>query len=307
MRYLRQVSRLLWSINLALGITMVAAAVALIAPRHPASDTSPQANAKQEGQAPGNVAGQPGSPVNQKLILERDIFTTGVRKPPEPPAGRAPEVVSAKGEGKRELPFRLVGTVAAEAGASYAVLECLDRKTQDLYRVGDVIAEARIDSIEPSRVVVMKGGAREVLELAVTAAGPLSAPAPAVAQNPPVERAREDSLVKVISDSQREINTRPSRAGVNQATQFLNKMRLSPNVINGESNGLRLSGLGDSAMAQLVGLRDGDVVHTVNGHPVPNRRKAAQVLEKAWSLGRAQLEFSRGAEKKSLTFHTGSR
>ncbi len=306
MRYIKQVSRFLWSINLALAVVLVVVAVALIAPRRPASDTANQTGARETRPVSANAGERSGTPVNEKLILARDIFAMGPSPSPGQPSGPVPQVASAKVEVKQELPFRLVGTVAADAGASYAVLERLDRKAQDLYRVGDVIADARIDRIEQSRVVIMKGNVREVLELAVTAGGSVSTPVPTVAQNPPAEPRHEDNLVKLVSESQREINARPSRSSMSRATQFLSKMKVSPNVVNGESNGLRLSGLGDSAMAQLVGLRDGDVVQTVNGHPVANRRKAAQVLEKARSLGKAQLELTRGTEKKSLTFHTSS-
>jgi S1-C subfamily serine protease len=64
--------------------------------------------------------------------------------------------------------------------------------------------------------------------------------------------------------------------------------------------------LGDSAIAQLVGLRDGDVIQAVNGHLVPNQRKAAQVLRKARKLGSAEIELARGQERKTLAFRAGS-
>ena len=77
-------------------------------------------------------------------------------------------------------------------------------------------------------------------------------------------------------------------------------------MTDGQSDGLKISGLGDSAMAQLVGLRDGDVIEAVNGHVVTNQRKAAQVLRKARMLGSAEIELVRGQERKSLALRAGS-
>jgi S1-C subfamily serine protease len=75
-------------------------------------------------------------------------------------------------------------------------------------------------------------------------------------------------------------------------------------MVGGQS-GLGISGLGDSTLGQLAGLQDGDVIQTINGHPVPDRQKAYQVLWKARKLGTARIEFTRGRESKSLTFGTG--
>jgi len=90
------------------------------------------------------------------------------------------------------------------------------------------------------------------------------------------------------------------------ARSFLSKMKLSPLPASGQAAGLRVSGLGDSTMAALVGLRDGDVIQSINGQSVPNRRKATQVLKKARQLGSARLQLLRGQEQKSLAFHAGS-
>ena len=196
--------------------------------------------------------------------------------------------------------------MASDQGASYAVLEDLGTKTQDLYRVGDAIGQAHIDRIEQNRVVVVNMGVRQVLDLVIT--GSSSKPGKAVRKEaPPVEKAKPESVVRVAATGQREINTRASASNVGQvARSFLSKMKLSPLPASGQAAGLRVSGLGDSTMAALVGLRDGDVIQSINGHSVPNRRKATQVLKKARQLGSARLQLLRGQQQKSLAFHAGS-
>jgi len=307
MRYIKRLHKLLWAVNLALVVVLVLVAAVYVAPG-PSPDEASGTDAPDAGSATADGANRrDNGPEDPKLILARDIFGTGQNEQQAlSRQAEARKAVQAQAEAERELPFRLLGTVASDQGASYAVLEDLGTKTQDLYRVGDAIGQAHIDRIEQNRVVVVNMGVRQVLDLVIT--GSSSKPGKAVRKEaPPVEKARPESVVRVAANGQREINTRASASNVGQvARSFLSKMKLSPLPASGQAAGLRVSGLGDSTMAALVGLRDGDVIQSINGHSVPNRRKATQVLKKARQLGSARLQLLRGQQQKSLAFHAGS-
>lgn len=307
MRYMKRLHKLLWAANIALVIVLVLVAVAVVAPRPSARDVSGTTAQDVRTAVSNSMGRQDDNPGDPKLILARDIFGTGQHEQQaQSRQADALRAAQAKAEADRELPFRLLGTVASDRGDSYAVLEDRATKTQDLYRVGDSIGDARIDRIEQNRVVVLNMGVRQVLDLVMT--GSSSKPGKAVRkETPPVEQARPENMVRVVANGERQINTRASASNVGQvARSFLSKMKLSPQAASGKTDGLRVSGLGDSTMAQLVGLRDGDVIQSINGHSVPNRRKATQVLKKARQLGSARLQLLRGQERKSLAFHTGS-
>ena len=307
MRLISRLNRLLWGLNLALlGAVLIVAAIFMIPGRseRDVAVTTPPAGTVKGPDAAGQKAQDN---VDPKLILQRDIFGAGTGAVAGGP-GKTEAAASErpKPEIKRELPLRLLGTVVDEKGDSYAILENGANKVQDIYRVGDAIGEVRIDSIEQNKIVVVNMGVRETLNITLTAR---DMPATAVAsQTPPAEpvKIRVDEVVKLVSDSERQINMSASGESVGRAAQFLSKLRLSPHIADGQSEGLRISGLGDSAIAQLVGLRDGDVIQAVNGHLVPNQRKAAQVLRKARKLGSAEIELARGQERKTLAFRAGS-
>jgi len=307
MRYIKRLHKLLWVVNAALAAVLVFVTVGYVSSGPSVREVggTPRPDAKTT--VPDEIDRADDRPGDPKLILARDIFGTG-RGEQETLSRQAEarKAAQARAEAERELPFRLLGTVASDAGDSFAVLEDLGTKTQDLYRVGDGIGDARIDRIEQNRVVVVNMGVRQVLDLVITgASGKPNKAAPKEA--PPVEKARPESVVRVAASGEREINARASASSVGQvARSFLSKMQLSPLPANGQAAGLRVSGLGDSTMAALVGLRDGDVIQSVNGHSVPNRRKATQVLKKARQLGSARLQLLRGQEQKSLAFHAGS-
>ena len=307
MRLIGRLNRLLWGLNLALLAIVLFVVVAFLMPgrsEHPADAKAPSVGAAK---TPGVAQQKAQDDIDPKLILERDIFGAG----PGAVAGgpgkmNAAASERAKPEIKRDLPLRLLGTVVDEKGASYAILENSATKAQDIYRVGDAIGDVRIDSIEQNRIVVVNMGVRETLDISLTAR---DIPATVVASQAPAAepvKTGTDEVIKLVSDSERQINVSASGASVSRAAQFLSKLRVTPHVTDGQSDGLRISGLGDSAVAQLVGLRDGDVIQAVNGHVVPNQRKAAQVLRKARMLGSAEIELARGQERKTLAFRAGS-
>jgi type II secretion system protein C len=307
MRLIGRLNRVLWGLNLALLAVVVLTAAVFLAPdrseRHAAVATLPAGAVK----GPQAVEQKAQSNIDPKLILDRDIFGAGpgaVAGGPAKPEAAASE--RPKPEIKHELPLRLLGTVVDEKGASFAVLENLATKAQDIYRVGDAIGDARIDGIEQNKIVVVSMGVRETLSIALTAR---DVPTTVVASQAPAAeppKKASDEVVKLVSDSERQINVSASGESLGRAAQFLSKLRLSPHVTDGRSDGLRISGLGDSAVAQLVGLRDGDVVQVINGHVVSDQQKASQVLRKARMLGSADIELMRGQERKSLAFRAGS-
>jgi general secretion pathway protein C len=245
-------------------------------------------------------------PVDSKLILEGDIFR--VRQAPGAQLQKAQAVPPErpKTESGREVSLRLLGTVVDEGGASYAIIENPGVRSQDVYRVGDSIGDARVERIMQNRVVVLNGGVSQTLELALTGGHPVAGNVVASAPAPVPTSASSGAVLRATSPTERLINARASVANQNKALEFLQRMKLSPHRTNGEVDGLAISGLAGSPLAQLSGLQDGDVVQRINGHPVPGLAKAVQVLKKARSLGSARVDLKRGQEGKSLTFRTSS-
>ncbi|MCU0913272.1 MAG: hypothetical protein MUC88_01760 [Planctomycetes bacterium] len=306
MRYVAVLSRFVWVLNLVLLAVVLFAIAASVLPTWSAREAVSVTPGDEGVSTLATRESRPREPVDSKLILGRDIFR--VRQAAVAEAGQAQKAapVQPKPQPKREVSLRLLGTVVDPGGASYAVIENPTAKSQDVYRVGDVIGDVRLDRIEPSRVVVLNGGVRQTLELAFGGNGLAVAPVVAEAAAPAPGATSAAEVVRVASDTERQINTRASAASRSQATQFLRNMKLSPHEIDGKPDGLAISGVGASPLAPLVGLKDGDVIQSVNGHPVPDQAKAVQVMKKARNLGSARVQIRRGQENRSMTFRRGS-
>lgn len=307
MRLIGRLNRLLWGVNLALVAVVLFVAAAFLAPGRSDRDDIAAPRSANAARTPDAAGQTTRDTIDPKLILDRDIFGTGPEAGvggPGKTSGTAveqPKPLIAK-----ELPLRLLGTVVDEQGSSYAILENAATKAQDIYRVGDTIGEVRIDSIEQNKIVVVKMGMRETLNMALTGGGtPTTMVANDATPAEPVKMGSNE-VIKLVSDSEREINVSASGDSVSQAARFLSKLRLTPHATDGQADGLRISGVGDSTVARLVGLQDGDVIESVNGHRVSNQAKASQVLRKARMLGAAEIELVRGQERKTLAFRAGS-
>ena len=306
MRLIGRLSRFVWYINFAL-VAMISVVVFFSFDAGRPVKTARIPMTWQEGEQSGAANDNTVDRVDPQLILERDIFGVG-RPAASEESGKEQTIRSVQPtpEPTRELSLRLLGTVAGEGVSSYAVLEDRAARRQDIYRIGDVVNDARIERIEQNMVVVVNSGVRHVLSLDL-AGGASGAPVVVDQKpSPPQINVNNNEIVRVVSNSERQINTRASAAEASQATRLFSRVRVSPHVTNGTPDGLCISGLGDSIMAQLAGLRDGDVIQVINGHPVPDQKKAAQVLRKARKLGTARVQFARGQESRSLAFHAGA-
>ncbi len=306
MHYLKRLNKLLGLVNLGLVITLIVVIDPILTPEHQTREEmglSWQDSTTIPSHVVGDTETKYGDPA---IILQRDMFGMGQGEVQKRGPTLKSKAMEPRPRVKQPVPFKLIGTVASEEGDSYAILEDIETQTQDIYRVGATIGNASIDSIEQNRVVVLNMGSREVLDLVLAGRGAPSSRAVAKAEVPAGQMS-PDKVVRVIANGDRQVNTRVAPSKLNGAAySLLSKMELTPHVVDGEAKGLRVSGLKDSVMAQLAGIRDGDVLQSVNGQSVTNRRKALQVLKKARKLGSARLELSRGQEKKSLAFHTGA-
>lgn len=76
---------------------------------------------------------------------------------------------------------------------------------------------------------------------------------------------------------------------------------------HGNIDGYRLSGIRRGSIGDDLGLRNGDIVHAVNGHAVPSMSEAEEVLEAAKTAKFLHLELTRRGEPVDLrVYFTGA-
>ncbi|MHC4474215.1 MAG: type II secretion system protein N [Planctomycetota bacterium] len=198
---------------------------------------------------------------------------------------------------EEELGLALVGTVAGNPFISRAIIEDLGTSALGLYKPGDSIAEALIERIDEDVVVLRHQGQRKTLNLGAKAhaprAGDSTRSAPQENDAQPIETTAADAS----GGSYRTVRTK-----LRNLETVLKKAIIKPYNVDGQVQGLRITGLEKVEGAHNLGLRNGDVVRTVNGHRLTSKQKAYQVFKKARSQAALTVELLRDNEIEMLLF-----
>lgn len=236
----------------------------------------------EQDRAPETSAPPPEfSQTNYNEILNRNLFETAqttdhTDEPAEADAGIA---VS-------KLNLVLQGTITGPPQIARALIEDLSTNTAEHYKIGDLIAGARIEEINKHTVTLICGGRRTTLEL--NADKPHSSPNSSdtsLQVTTPVEEPRTSSQIRneIFED-------------------FLTTARIEPHIVNNQAQGLRISNLKNLEAAKLIGLENGDVIRIVNGQELTSKQKAFQVFKKAKTQPYLNIELLRDNKVKTLSF-----
>lgn len=218
-------------------------------------------------------------------ISARDIFNPAKPveeakvEPPPPPT---------------KLNLKLWGVSLHSRGQSYCVIEDLASHKQEVYRIGDQVpGAARVKQIKWDHVVLDRGGFEEILEIAqpggglspgslttagaqrviVNASFPSTVPdpmAPSVAPNPHVQQVAENEYHIDRAEVDRQLDN---------MNQLLTQMRAVPHFENGKSTGFRLFAIRQGSIFEQLGLRNGDIIQSINGQDLSDPAKALALFQ----------------------------
>lgn len=290
------IRRLLWIINLVLLAILVYIVVGFVPGDYAEQSTFVDSTPMKEK---GDIIPRenPLPPGNYTIILERNIFGSSglspARENPQRENTDAPISILRS-------QLRLLATVAGDDQVACAVIENMKSKMQDIYKTGDIIEGAKIERIERNKVVILYRGQHEALSLNIMC----NALDPVEKNKKPVIAQKQNATksVKAVLPFERGINKRAFITHVPSIEVFLEKMEIAPYIINGQQEGLSITGLDDLSMAGYFGFKNGDVIQNVNGQALTDKQKAFQVLKKARSQSLLSVQLLRNKQKMDLSF-----
>ena len=221
--------------------------------------------------------------------------------------------------------LKLVGTVVGPPERTYAVIEDLSTKRQELYRLGDLVREAKVVEVTRNRVVLDNRGRREELfsfEKSDAASPPTNIPAarqPATPRrppfqpesqpqepppNPPQEEGHEaaESEIERVGENMWRINRDDLVEQLDNFGQMMKEARLTPHFAAGQPDGFMITNLpGDSFLARM-GLRNGDIMKGVNGQKFGSLEEFFQAYQQLQTGPMLQLEVERSNRTETLTY-----
>jgi type II secretion system protein C len=258
------------------------------------------ATARGEQRAADKQVGVPQtrSPSDYTTIVERNLFTEG-NDAGNPPAATGHSQALDPVASTEEIGLRLVGSIAGGPVASRAVIQNTKNNTTGSYRIGDAVASATVETIQRDAVILQYQGKPLVLKLRAgrpenggqeTGNARLK---PQKAGQMADGRSQPSSVVDAPSSES-------SRVGY--VAEVFRKATIEPYVKDNRTEGLRIGGLDQIPMAQVLGLQNGDIVQSVNGQPLSSKQKAFQVLMKAKTQSKLSIQLLRDGKSKDLSF-----
>jgi len=236
-----------------------------------------------------------------KIILDRNIFNSkGLSSAPSTVAPASPGAPVKVEE--PPVPVKLVGTVAGNPLYSYAIIEDPFQRTNKIFKLNDTIApNIKLLEIHRNRITISRNGKKEEIELgaqetAATQARIPAPPRPGLAPTSPAPEVTQPSPSTFVVD----------RESVEAATQDMNKLltqaRLVPNFTGGAADGFRIFSIVPASLFEKAGLRNGDIIHSINGVELKDPEKAFQIYQLLKDNDRFAIDLVRAGQNLSLNY-----
>lgn len=229
-------------------------------------------------------------------ICERNIFDSQRRVPCLDEVPTEEDIDPDAAPIKSDLNATLLGTmVFTNPDISFATVAGSGGGDSKNYRIGDTIqGEAKIYDIQRNKVYFTRKGRREYLQV----------------DRLPVIYSGADSVVPSTESSEgiRTVGDKIliTRAKVDATLGNLNNIiqdsRMSPNVgADGKVDGFKVFAIRKGSIFEQLGLKNGDVIHKINGTAIDSLEKALPMMQLLKSESSVGIDISRGGSKKALS------
>ena len=239
------------------------------------------------------------SPNAVRVIASRNIFRT----PTKESASKAPlDIETLK---PTELKLKLWGTITGEDGLRRAVIEDQTKREQALFRSGEAVASAKIKMILREKVVLSVNGEDEILEIEKpTGQGGPGITMHTVPNAPNVISPVAARPAAPRAPVRRSIRIELSRLGdlPSDPEGWSNEATAEP-FQNGEGeNGLKISRVTPSSPLRRLGIRNGDVVLSINDQPVEALSDIFETLLDISEGDHLSLNIKRRGRERQIDF-----
>jgi len=191
---------------------------------------------------------------------------------------------------EEELQLELLGTAISNIKDPIAFIKDLTLNKQGIYRLGSVIRDARVISIVMGEVVLDVKGKRQTLRLSRRAIG--------------WARHNENNPVIISASSGRiVVSKRGLMAEAGNILNTLPKLKIKPYYEADKVSGMMVEGIAKDSLIAAAGIRNKDVVKTVNNQKIDSYQKALQVLAKAKNQPEIKVNLLREGQIKDLCYY----
>jgi general secretion pathway protein C len=267
------------------------------------------------------------TPTSDEQILRRNIFdpvTGDVYELPRPEVEEGTEEVAAPvippwqpGDPTDpcEGSLRLVGAVVSPGTPEWSFAAMADGSEKAmLYRPGMSIGSSELLEVQRDRVVVRSGSARACHvamfgELERPARPTARAAAPAAEEESsegeseaPTSTELTEGITRV-SDTEYQVDRSLVTSLMSNQAELMRMARVIPHEENGQVVGVKLYGIRRSSLLGRLGIRNGDMLRSINGYDMTSPDTALQAYAQLPSTNEVTVNLQRRGQDMSIKFN----
>jgi general secretion pathway protein C len=233
-------------------------------------------------------------------ILGRNLFDATKIGTKDADCADTPEGCPPEEESTLELAAMLTGTLVSDVPAYSAAFIVEDGKTSAMaYGIGQKLKDAELVEIRDDRVRFRRGTDEQWLILGQKSGE--GKPASTVASADP-GAAGEGGITK-NSETSFAIDRSLWEAKLQDLTSLSREARpLLHRGPDGNYDGYRLSAIRRGSLADQLGIKNGDIIHSVNGTPIDSVDAAMRAFDELRSGSSFKLEVTRRGQPVSLDY-----
>ncbi len=197
------------------------------------------------------------------------------------------------------LNLKLVGTITGSPERSYAMIDNLNERKQDLYKVGDSIEGAKIVEIERNKVFLKNNDRIEVLvSFEKNKKGEEVSPF----GRRPGGKSNFRNAVKKIGVNKWKLSRKDVTEILGDVNRFMTQVAVKPYFESGKPAGFRISKIKSNSLLKKIGLRNGDIIKNVNGLNIETPEQAFEAYKQIQKEPVIRIDIKRNRRKKTLTY-----
>jgi general secretion pathway protein C len=190
---------------------------------------------------------------------------------------------------KSDLPLELLATAIGNAKDPIAFIKDLQSEKQGTYKIGNKIQGATLVKIVRGEVTLERDGKQEILQLSQRARSWSSG----ASENPAIISANGNNIAV---SKQGLLNEVPN------VLSALPKVKISPYYEAEHVAGLMVDGIPKNSVIIAAGIRNKDVVKTVNNQNIDSYQKALQVFQKVKNQPEVKITLLREGKVQNINY-----
>jgi general secretion pathway protein C len=192
-----------------------------------------------------------------------------------------------------ELNIQLKGIITGDPKDSFAIIEDMDKRKQDIYRLNDDIKGATLIEILKDKVILLRDGQRETL---------IMKPYEENKQRSRATKRKIPKAVERITSSRYVLNKESLSSTIGNLNQFMTQLKVTPHFESGKPEGFQISMIKPRSLIGEMGLRNGDIIKRINNMTIENPEQAIEVYQQLQNATSLTIEIQRGKRRRVFNY-----